>query len=96
MNPPPWQRIETAPRDGTLITIWLVNPRFGTGRIVKDCWWDNDYWAWSEDTGFTWVVGCAGESATMWMPQFPARNANDPALRERQRAVSDELRLSRR
>lgn len=52
-----WQPIETAPKDGTVIDIWVKG---GVGRLV-DVWWDAD--------DRCWVTGAPDADITHWMPQ---------------------------
>lgn len=69
-----WQPIETAPADGTLIDLWIIN-YLGEGERLPHCKWDS----WSYPSG-EWVQQYAEasgaffkafddrEKATHWMP----------------------------
>lgn len=79
-----WQPIETAPKDGTVIDLWVRFPD-GTGKRVPDGFWDeNGYdfgpnrcdgkpgWA-AANMGYDGCDGYAdepedGQFATHWMP----------------------------
>ena len=39
---PEWQPIETAPRDGTWVDLWLVAPDGVHGCRIADCKWNNN------------------------------------------------------
>ena len=38
-----WQPIETAPRDGTLIDLWVIDEHYGASRIPDCKWGREDY-----------------------------------------------------
>lgn len=84
-----WQPIETAPKDGTRIDLWMPS-----GRRVPNCFWgkpehscgeyegycdscpDHDGWIDSED----FMSGYTDEEPTHWMPlpSSPARSTAEP------------------
>ena len=39
----PWEPIETAPKDGTEVDLWLV-PHSGRGRRIIGAWWVSSGW----------------------------------------------------
>ena len=61
-----WQPIETAPKDGTAIDLW-VSYEDGSGQRVTDCTWFNGRW-WPGE-GPTWQLDEGdGEKITHWRP----------------------------
>ena len=54
ITPAKWQPIETAPRDGTIIDLWLT----GGGRVA-DQWWCEEDKTWS---------GLENEMFSHWAP----------------------------
>ena len=59
-----WQPIETAPKDGTDIDLWLHGFR------VADCYWDKVAGEWCDSDGdrLTENVVDYGQGPTHWMP----------------------------
>lgn len=77
-----WRPIETAPKDGTLVDLWCVDPAGefvpeGGGIRLTDCGWD-DVSGWTrimddgdEDIVQDWVdnpLGLPPWKPTHWMP----------------------------
>jgi hypothetical protein len=65
-----WRPIESAPKDGTKIDLWVVPPpgliSHGAGRLV-DCWFFEGGWRTEDhaaDEGWDYVVW----EATHWKP----------------------------
>ncbi len=66
---PKWMPIESAPKNGTRIDIWMVNERLGTSRRVTNCSWgryDEDSEAPYGD--YHWRGLDGDDRATHWMP----------------------------
>jgi len=63
-----WLPIESAPRDGTYVDLWMCGPNNSKGARVTDCWfgggWLKDYGRDGEDTPEIMV----GDKPTHWMP----------------------------
>lgn len=49
MKPAIWQPMSTAPRDGTIVDLWLS----GGGRVTDQWWCDDESWCGLEDEMFT-------------------------------------------
>ena len=65
-----WQPISTAPKDGTLIDLWVIND-MGKGHRVPRCDWDswNDCWRQWPDTDSSYNDAMYDdEHPTHWMP----------------------------
>lgn len=67
-----WQPIETAPKDGTRVDLWMHDVDHPAGYRMADARWEDDRWqvAWR-----FWVEGGGQDSkgrwhirATHWMP----------------------------
>lgn len=43
-----WQDISTAPRDGTVVDLWVVSEETGKGYRRTDCSFDGEYWVTPE------------------------------------------------
>lgn len=63
---PEWNPIESAPRDGTRIDIWV--PR--EGRLVN-CWHQNGLWLFDSSIIDDDTPGVVYEAPTHWMPIPP-------------------------
>jgi hypothetical protein len=60
-----WQPVETAPKDGTVIDLWLPDGR------APACRWGRNGWQieFAEMPGsFESLVAARGDAATHWMP----------------------------
>jgi hypothetical protein len=75
-----WQPIETAPKDGTTIDLWVVGYSDEPGRIVNasyysDGWWyrDDDLESHPIDRLEPWMTfhGKPAPAVTHWMPLPP-------------------------
>ncbi|WP_414643342.1 DUF551 domain-containing protein [Bradyrhizobium sp.] len=69
-----WQPIETAPRDGSKVDLWLTTPKGGlsTGDYgrVSDCWFsDGKWWLYDESKYASDSENCRSEvwNVTHWM-----------------------------
>lgn len=66
-----WQPIESAPKDGTVVDLWVDGGR------EADCRWRGGAWVTVED-GCVWSVA---SDPTHWMPlPQPPRLSSDAAL----------------
>jgi hypothetical protein len=76
-----WQAIESAPRDGTHVDLWVVasewhRPKGETHR-ARDCWFeDGQWWEWDDDGRKVTVEMFHRDGrwmwrATMWLPIVP-------------------------
>lgn len=76
-----WQPIETAPKDGTRVDLWVEVSLLGAGRET-DCYWDRGAWFIPANN---YGDGCStydGQMPTHWMPipEPPlSRNQNEGA-----------------
>jgi hypothetical protein len=65
-----WQDIETAPRDGTSVDLWVSAPpqmiSTGAGRVT-DCWFFSGKW-WRYDGQGDEYCRSEVANATHWMP----------------------------
>lgn len=64
-----WKTIETAPKDGTIVDLWMCGPRSPDGYREADCWYAHGQW-WNSfgrdgDCAPGWM---AGDIPTHWMP----------------------------
>lgn len=82
-----WQPIETAPKNGTLVDLWIIN-HLGAGQRLLHCRWEQDYedegrWEqlYSETRGCFFTAFDERARATHWMP-LP-----DPPENEKERAT---------
>lgn len=57
-----WHPIDTAPKDGTEIDLWLVDET-GDGCRKPDCYWCENLWA-----DYNGPLSCKWGEATHWMP----------------------------
>lgn len=60
-----WYPIETAPKDGVLIDLWVSG--YDDGCRISDCYWSVDDQIWWDTAG----GGCVLEKPTHWMPLPP-------------------------
>lgn len=74
-----WQPIETAPKDGSKVDVWVTPPARslstgGYGR-VSDCWFSRGSWWFYDETKYASdPANCRSEvwNVTHWMPRPPA------------------------
>lgn len=65
---PDWHPIETAPKDGTRVDLWLVGPR-NSGARRADCWFaSGSWWCDALDRGDLDPAFYVGDVPTHWMP----------------------------
>ena len=82
-----WQPIETAPKDGAKVDLWVVDDEDGPHRIV-DAYWSEAAWYgisegrwWAPNRCYDGEDGALGmgETITHWMP-LPAPPGADPGI----------------
>jgi len=44
-----WQDISTAPKDGTVVDLWVVDKRTGEGGRVVDAYYAKNHWYYERD-----------------------------------------------
>lgn len=70
-----WEPIETAPKDGTVIDVWLRDLDELPGYRVPDVLWHAGYWVmrknlhFSVESFFETDTGEPRNKATHWMPK---------------------------
>jgi len=63
-----WQPIETAPKDGTEVDLWVVERNRGRKFRIPDCHWHCDEWlVWGGDPEIGWDLVEEYQHATHWM-----------------------------
>lgn len=74
-----WQPIETAPKDGSKVDVWVTPPvsALSTGSYgrVSDCWFSQGSWWFYDETKYASdPANCRSEvwNVTHWMPLPPA------------------------
>lgn len=60
-----WKPIESAPKDGTEIDLWIVDPLMPMEFREPNCWWRADAGRWMQMSGWVDTGPCY---ATHWMP----------------------------
>ena len=73
-----WQPIETAPKDGTSVDLWVVPRGFsaGGGRVCDAWFFDGQWWVYAEDGDEQNRGKIPNEIVTHWMPPpEPPRDA---------------------
>jgi hypothetical protein len=66
-----WATMDSAPKDGTQIDLWVVRPHLATR--WPDCWWKDGKWVtWDERFEETMPVACG---AAYWMKFQPPEAA---------------------
>jgi hypothetical protein len=62
-----WQLIETAPKDGTVVDLWIMGPR-NSGSRAADCWFEGEKWLQEFGREGPCEVGeMIGDVPTHWM-----------------------------
>ena len=61
-----WQPIETAPKDGTVVDLYIHNSDHDGGMRAADCRFNDDTDAWEDN--YRNEVEEYGYQATHWMP----------------------------
>lgn len=61
-TPPVWQPIETAPKDGTLVDLWLSS---GDTKRITGCYWSESGLCWTDGDRY-YLKGRV--QPTHWMP----------------------------
>lgn len=63
-----WHSIETAPKDGTIVDLWVAGPH-NAGNRQPDCWFsDAEWWCDFGDQGEQQPGIYIGDVPTHWMP----------------------------
>lgn len=75
-----WMPIESAPRDGTLIDLWLDANGEKPARRVTDCFWDKDAGHWRQKgNSFHFGQKAFPQVLLAWMPLPPPPGTTPPA-----------------
>lgn len=64
-----WLPIETAPKDGTHVDLWAIDPMRGTGFRIIECAWVDGQWIETQGENYDRPIGV---KATHWMHVPPA------------------------
>lgn len=63
-----WQPIDTAPKDGTVVDLWVCGPLNRGGRIAN-CWYSREVWLEDcLDRGDLPAARMRGDMPSHWMP----------------------------
>lgn len=63
-----WKTIESAPTNGTVIDLWLIESG-GSGWRAIDCHWDNKLgWVTDENEKLEYYFAFEFEKVSHWMP----------------------------
>jgi hypothetical protein len=76
-----WLPIETAPKDGAFIDLWVYDAVRGDGERWPDCYWYKSGWCYIDDGDPTLVEGYEWTRATHWLPIPAPPPAPDEARR---------------
>lgn len=69
-----WQPIETAPKDGTTVIVFVPPGKYHSGRTVTVRWTERDIGYWHVDDGKRGPFPLRGGEPTHWMPLPEAPN----------------------
>ena len=78
----PWLDIASAPKDGTVVDIWVNNDHSKTYRRFADVCWSDDYWRPADClTKAHWEQSFIPGTPTHWMPKPGAPGSEAPEVR---------------
>ena len=68
-----WQPIESAPKDGTKVDLWMQTPGATTGTRWVDCWFQNGMWPLRVILVISHPIGCQPHPIRLFETFAPLR-----------------------
>ncbi|WP_421565770.1 hypothetical protein [Ochrobactrum sp. EDr1-4] len=62
-----WQRMESAPLDGTKVDLWRVHIENGDAERITDCWYSGGNWLFDRNDMIGTVDGSSDQLEAYWL-----------------------------